>query len=249
MPIITISDKIKEGQEITTTDINNFITQINDIGFQSITTGLNRFNGENIRNEGIDRRNITRKQVQEVGDLSAEGTWLRTGPVSNLSPPIWFQTHAGMPNPVYLSQSFVPSQYVASGHPPFLQNIPVQEGDKVIVTCSFAFSVFPLDTTSNNLINSTTTKHGGYEVILKLQGWAGTTRKFNTYGVSNVQGGGYRHVATQNTCTIVGYWNVTTETKLAAVLTAKCQRTRSGSAKDCILRIKSFHMFAKIVRR
>ena len=250
MPIITIPDNIKEGQEITTTDINDFITQINNTG-KGIDT---RLNGKNIRNEGIDRRNIVKKQVQEVGDINGgnygDGKWVRFGPVNPLAPPIWFQNSAGIPNPGLLSQSWIPSHFLGFGHLPFINKIPVQEGDQVIVTCSFAFSVFPLDVGSNNTINSSSDSYGGYQVTFELAGWPGTKRIFNTMAASNVQSGGYRWVGTQNTCTIVGYWDVTTETKLIAALTAKSQRSRlQSSPKDAVVRIKNFHMFAKIVRR
>lgn len=254
MAQITIPDEIKEGEVIDVTHINSFIEQMNDIG--GTTTSIN---GSNIRNEGIDRRNILRDQVQRTGEDEVVGTWFRSGPIRNESPPVWKWIQWGNPSPAQLGGSAFSNAaslgYVTGGTGPALTGIPVEAGDKLLITCSFAFSVFPLDTNSND--KSNTDPNGGYGVIFRLSSpnyyWPGTTRWFNTIAVSNAQGGGYRPVPTQNTCTIVGYKEYDTKQNINVFLQASCRRSKKSGGnwkrKDNILRIKSFHIFAKIVRK
>ena len=255
MAQITIPDEIKEGEVIDVTHINSFIEQMNDIG--GTTTSIN---GSNIRNEGIDRRNILRDQVQKTGENDTAGTWFMSGPTRNESPPVWLTVEYGNPSPTKITAIAGATQlgYITEGPAPALIAIPVEAGDKLLITCSFAFSVFPLDTASNN--RTSNDPNGGYGVIFRLMSgsdyWLGTTRWFNTIAASNAQSGGYRPVPTQNTCTIVGYKEYAAKQNVTVILQASCRRSKKSSAgsgtystKDNILRIKSFHMFAKIVRK
>ena len=292
---IRIQENIKEGQEITTDDLNNFIEQLNDINSSFITNGTSRLNGENIRNEGIDRRNITRHEVQRVGLVkgstgnfnNGDGVYYRFGPHDDRSPPVWYRNEWRYPNPLHLEypedftvlphnlredlyplrvtyangQVYPNTKWFKSSIGPSLEDIPVEVGDKVLVTCSFAFSVFPLDVGSNNTLNSSTTKYGGYEVRFRLRSrvkasgtWGaygtmpGTYRWFNTVASSNVMAGGYRHVGTQNTCTIVGYQEIGDQEYFEVYLDSYCRRSNRNDPKDSVLRIKAYNLFVKIIK-
>jgi hypothetical protein len=295
--IISIPETIKEGQEITADDLNQFATEVNNISDSSIPTGTNRLNGENIRNEGIDRRNITRHEVQRVGlekgstgaFNNGDGIYYRFGPHDDRSPPVWYKSEWKLPSPLHLQHpenfttlphnlrkdlyplrvpGYTNSNWFIVNLQPMLEDIPVEKGDKVLVTCSFAFSVFPLDTYSNNLVNSATDPYGGYETRFRLRsrvkisgspfassGWTtaetmpGTFRMFNTVASSNVMSGGYRWVGTQNTCTIVGYQEIERYQEYFEVyLQSYCIRSNRYDPKDAVLRIKAYNIFVKIIK-
>ena len=245
-----IVPNLNQNEPIEIGTLNRFLDQFNQIGTN--TADFNgAINGENLRVEAVDRRNILKNVVQEVPISSVAPDGHRSGPglIVVGDQPGRLPMVNGSQNTIRPGQGpTIPT----SQQDVRLGEIEVIEGDLLLVTVSFSFEVFPEVNTSNNLKNQSNPNEGSYEVEFSLAGFKGTKRIFNTAVSYNGQGGGYRYVPTSNSCTITGLKTVSGSSNKAVKdevhLLAEVRRSNSGSGKDATLSIKSFTFFSKCVR-
>tara|TARA_Y100001937_G_scaffold42697_1_gene60438 strand:- start:339 stop:1022 length:684 start_codon:yes stop_codon:yes gene_type:complete len=150
------------GNQITTTDINDFINSVNSIS--------GNVNSDNVRDEGIDRRNLGLQSVQIISGATQTPT--QTGSHFISSGSYTIPTQANFCYDPILSSTGTRIQ---------VSGIQCDNGDKILVHCSFSFQTL---TRSNNNI-------GGPEVRFKIfetesqgstfGGIPGSERRFNNF--------------------------------------------------------------------
>ena len=191
MAFITVPS-INIGDEIKVDTLNSFIDEVN-----AVPTAIN---AENIRDEGIDRRNLATSSVQKV--TKASGLYLYSSDVEH-----YFDNNAW----TTVTQKYSPSSgLVGSGHPIMVGRtlaITCEDYEWVLVNCSFSFRT---NVTTPKLA---TVGDGGQEVYFRLL-WDdvgagvvlnyvdGTERRFNNYIAIGAPSALY-HARTRYSCTIV----------------------------------------------
>ena len=230
MALITIP-AIQIGDEIKVDTFNDFITSVNAVS----TSGIN---AENIRDEGIDRRNLAASSVQEVFDTgiysySSAGDHEVIG-----SYPSWGQV-----------RETSTGNDIQVGWPIGIES---KDNEWIMVNCSFSFRA-----AATVLILASGNK-GGQEVHFKLR-WkdltagtindiAGTERRFNSFMVMDT---GY-HSNLRYSCTIVGAIQPPSTLggthEIAIDLQARDQRSNDPlMAGQCI--VEEVTMFARVIKR
>jgi len=177
MAFVTIPS-INTGDEIKVENFNDFITSVN-----AVTSSIN---AENIRDEGIDRRNLATNSVQEI----------RVG--SDL-----FKDSGDTFQVAGSTTSFVPINSTTTGLPIKVGVVNSKDDEFIMVNCSFSF------TANNPKTFVETDNRGGQEVEFKLQykdyvsgvvaDIGGTKRAFNSFMSMH----GNYHANLRYSCTIV----------------------------------------------
>tara|TARA_Y100000593_G_scaffold93486_1_gene188495 strand:+ start:1245 stop:1958 length:714 start_codon:yes stop_codon:yes gene_type:complete len=237
MAFITIPS-IKIGDEITVDTLNTFINEVN-----AVPTAINE---DNIRDEGIDRRNLATSAVQKIS--LTQGVYLYSSDAEHY-----------YNNNIWTTVTQVDSTGAGSGHPIMVgrtSTITCEDYEWILVSCSFSFrtNVLTPILASSNI--------GGQEVHFKLiwddvaQGVVtayvdGTERRFNNFIALGTTGSQY-HARTRYSCTIVaairpsdyglGNHNV------AVGLQAKVIEA-SGAASNAFVVIESVSMLARVIKR
>jgi hypothetical protein len=219
--------KLLVGSSITSTDINTFISSVNALN--------GTINDDNVRVEGIDKRNIALRNIQDTTKSSAEnyfsdGNDLTISQTQNVFTP--------------LVQSLSIGPFVCSND------------DTILVHCSFAFFV-----KENSAVVVTGTQ-GAPTVRFRLgfqdtyAQTAGavtrTERRYTSYLVS-----GSRYVTLRDTCTIVSAFRPTTTTgtnagsnRLFFTLDAYCGYSRgTGPTNNLDAKVVQAQMFARVVKK
>ena len=234
MAIITIPT-IKIGDEIKVETFNEFITSVNAVS----TSGLN---AENIRDEGIDRRNLATNSVQEMFDtgiysyssaddhevIGAYPSWNKVSDIST-------------------------GKKIEVGRPTAIE---CKDNEWIMVNCSFSFRA------AASVLIPASFNSGGQEVHFKLR-WqdltagtindiAGTERRFNTFMVMDTSIGQKYHSNLRYSCTIVGAIQPLSTTsgthEIAIDLQARDQRSKDPlQAGQCV--VEQVTMFARVIKR
>ena len=232
MAFITIPS-IKIGDEITVDTLNTFINEVN-----AVPTAIN---ADNIRDEGIDRRNLDSGSVQKV--FKTEGVYLYSSDTDH----------------TITSNLFTTVQNDTSGHPIMVGRtaaITCEDYEWILVNCSFSFRT--------NVTTSSIATHnrGGQEVHFRLL-WddvgagvvlnyvPGTERRFNNF-IAMGTTGSQHHARTRYSCTIVAAirpsdFNLGTH-NVAVALQGKVIEA-NGTASNAFAIVDSVQMLARVIKR
>jgi len=182
MAIVTVPS-LNIGDEIKVENFNDFITSVNDVS-------INGINADNIRDEGIDRRNLATKCVQDVRS-NAHYLFRNSGERFN----------------VIGNVNLFSIRSTTTNTPIKVGPISSKDNEFIMVHCSFAF------TADNPLTRPATHGFGGQEVAFKLQykdnvsgvvdDIGGTRREFGNYLRMKAQSGNQYHANLRYSCTIV----------------------------------------------
>jgi len=228
VPAINIGDEIKVDA------LNTFVSEI-----QAVPGNINE---ENIRDEGIDRRNLAASSIQKFED---------TGVYIYRSSDDHEVTGSGT--------LFQTVQHSTNGHPIEVGTISCENGDFILISCSFSFRAG----TNTGLASSQ--NQGGYEVHFRLvfddlsagialQPMAGTERRFNNFMSMHERlgTGTEKHAFTRYSCTIVAALQADTTTagtnQIAVGLQARDRLSNNTSLNGFAI-VEEVQLFARVIRR
>ena len=232
MAFITIPS-INVGDEIKVSTLNSFIDEVN-----AVPTNIN---ADNIRDEGIDRRNLASFSVQKVA--KTEGVYLYSSDTDH----------------TITNNVFTTVQNDTSGHPIMVGRtaaITCEDNEWILVNCSFSFR------TNVHTSSVATAGRGGQEVHFRLL-WddvgagvvlnyvLGTERRFNNFMAMGTTGSQH-HARTRYSCTIVAAirpsdFNLGSH-NVAIALQGKVIEA-SGIATNAFAVVESVSMFARVIKR
>ena len=238
MALVTVPD-IKTGNQITSTDINSFGS--------SLTATSTNLNDDNVRDQGIDRRNLASDSVTKTNTSQSMSSRSENHHQIPLSLAI-------IPHPSTANTWIaVGMNGVALGDNP----ITLSHGDKVIVYCSFEYHV---NVNATYSLFAPTVK-GCYQVDFaihrSINGGAfssvsGTQRSSNLVGVGmNVlPDASARHYIPRASMTIVTVYENTSgsDVEYRAALFGSAHRSLDPATLIEAV-VTQAQMFAKIVRR
>jgi hypothetical protein len=192
------------------------------------TSGLN---AENIRDEGIDRRNLATDCVQDVKSSSVYYY------LSSFDHKVTGQNTSWQ----LIESSGTPISVGRAGP------INCNSNEWIMVNCSFSFRA------ESGIIPATHMK-GGQEVHFKLQ-WkdsvsgavndiGGTERRFNTFMVMN----GGLHSNLRYSCTIVGAFRPSTTSEITIDLLGRDRRSNDPLIEGLCF-VEEVTMFARVIKR
>ena len=227
---------INIGDEIKVDTLNTFISEI-----QAVPGNINE---ENVRDEGIDRRNLAASAIQQFED---------TGVYIYRSSDDHEVTGSGT--------LFKTVQHSTNGHPIEVGTISCENGDFILISCSFSFRAG----TNTGLASSQ--NQGGYEVHFRLvfddlvagialQPMAGTERRFNNFMSMHTRLSSPKHAFTRYSCTIVAALQADTTTggttagtnAIAVGLQAR-DRLSNNASLDGFAIVEEVQLFARVIRR
>ena len=230
VPAINVNDEIKIDE------FNDFINSCNAV------TG--NINADNVRDEGIDRRNIALEAVQVTANTNTYR----------------HQSNAEHEVPQGVIYGIVESSTAGYAE---IGNIPCDTGDKIFVSCSFSFFC-----ESNRLLanyNDAILCPGGYEMGFKLQfadtsgsgtynDLPGTTRKFNNLLILHGVTGADKHADLRGSITITGLVDTSTITptgtnthQIKVRLVGFSSRSRI-SVLDADGKVESISMHGRVIK-
>lgn len=244
MAFITVPS-INIGDEIKVDTLNSFIDSVN-----AVPTNIN---AENIRDEGIDRRNLATDSVQVMSQKSIYYYASDEEHVIKGSGTSW----------VTVTQEDTSGG--GSGHPVMVgrpTTITCEDDEWVMVNCSFSFRAGSKAVTGITAPLAITQNKGGPEVRFRLiwddvaQGVSlsyvsGTERRFNSF--LGMDGGGIRrHASARYSCTIVGaikpsLYNSGNHT--IAVGLQAIDRLSNDQSNQSSAVIESVSMIARVIKR
>ena len=231
VPAINVNDEIKIDE------FNDFINSCNAV------TG--NINAENVRDEGIDRRNIALEAVQVTANTNTYR----------------HQSNAEHEVPQGVIYGIVESTTAGYAE---IGNIPCDTGDKIFVSCSFSFFC-----ESNRLLAkyNLAAGPGGYEMGFKLQfadtsgsgtynDLPGTTRKFNNLLIlHSVSGIGDQHADLRGSITITGLVDTSTITptgtnthQIKVRLVGFSSRSNDSTVLDADGKVESISMHGRVIK-
>tara|TARA_R110000803_G_scaffold91766_1_gene159297 strand:+ start:653 stop:1336 length:684 start_codon:yes stop_codon:yes gene_type:complete len=227
MALITIPE-IKVGDEITSTAINSFIASVNLLP--------TRINQENVRDQGIDRRNI----AANCATLTA--------------------TNANFLYKSDANHTMVTGTSTVALTTPAIKvggaSLTLNQGEKAIIYCSFSYYV--VYNATHLLVR--TSGAGGYQVNFELQ-WkysAGSyalvtgTKRFSNIVLADYGGGariGYHFLPKGSMTIVTVLHNTTGSAKSYEVALAACSNRSIGTGNSTEAIVKYVQMSAKIVRK
>ena len=230
MAKVSVPD-LQIGNQITTSDFNTFITEMNAVGGD--------INQNNVRDEGIDRRNIANSTVQVTDHFSNSTIYHReaAGPYSIPNQTTW-------PFAILF----------ASGNPALVlggsATLECDNSDWIIVQCSFTFSL-----TASTVLASFNkgSPQANFRLCYEETQSAttgpigGSIRRFNSYLV-----GGSFHVPSRSSCTIVAAVEAPTTSsgtnRYNFWLDAKCYHSKDTSITT-VGEISQVQLFARVIKK